>query len=310
MFSGCKDEQTSADVSNTASFKLPSDVGVSGAGGACTNALLSHVGNNDTSDSFGVILTDMVAYLEKKNYTQRPMLSTSRQTGLGDKFDIVSEQKGEKYAVMVGINYAGHDQGELSGCVNDVLAMRNYLYKLGFKDENIRVLVDAQHEDFGETPKVPTKDNLLDAVDWLASVVKADDTAFFHYSGHGTQVKDRDGDEADGMDEALVPVNYNEGCGMITDDTLFERLVVPMPKGSRFVSVMDCCHSGSILDLPYSFEANAAGIAKIENEPNSKLNENEGFVGQFKKFLQNADLDAIKKKLPAEVSGMLKKFGL
>eukprot|EP00959_Pyramimonas_sp_CCMP1952_P098900 2067681-Pyramimonas_sp.AAC.1 len=41
LFSGCKDEQTSADVSFTVgAFKLPADAGPGGAGGACTNALL------------------------------------------------------------------------------------------------------------------------------------------------------------------------------------------------------------------------------------------------------------------------------
>jgi hypothetical protein len=41
MFSGSKDDQTSADVFDISSFDLPSDAGPGGAGGACTNSLLS-----------------------------------------------------------------------------------------------------------------------------------------------------------------------------------------------------------------------------------------------------------------------------
>lgn len=37
MFSGCQDEQTSADVHDVAKFGLPD---ATGAGGACTNAIL------------------------------------------------------------------------------------------------------------------------------------------------------------------------------------------------------------------------------------------------------------------------------
>jgi hypothetical protein len=39
MISGCKDDQTSADVSNVASFQLPDPAGR--AGGALTSALLN-----------------------------------------------------------------------------------------------------------------------------------------------------------------------------------------------------------------------------------------------------------------------------
>lgn len=41
MFSGCMDAQTSADVFDVASFKLPADSGPGGAGGACTNSMIA-----------------------------------------------------------------------------------------------------------------------------------------------------------------------------------------------------------------------------------------------------------------------------
>lgn len=38
--------------------------------------------------------------------------------------------------------------------------------------------------------------------------LKAGDSLFFHYSGHGGQQKDTNGDEESGMDDTLVPVDY------------------------------------------------------------------------------------------------------
>ena len=64
---------------------------------------------------------------------------------------------------------------------------------------------------------MPTRANILRGVDWLVKGAKAGDALFFHFSGHGTQQKDEDANEADGMDEALVPSDH-EKAGLITDD--------------------------------------------------------------------------------------------
>ena len=56
------------------------------------------------------------------------------------------------------------------------------------------------------------------------------------------------------MDEALCPLDYKT-AGMLRDDLVFEKLVTPLRKGVVCTCIMDCCHSGSILDLPYEFLA-------------------------------------------------------
>jgi len=83
-----------------------------------------------------------------------------------------------------------------------------------------------------------------------------------HYSGHGSQVKDLDGDEKDnldtpGMDDCICPCdfdNYEGSNGFITDDVLKEILVNQIPVGARLRAFFDCCHSGSILDLEYMWK--------------------------------------------------------
>lgn len=83
--------------------------------------------------------------------------------------------------------------------------------------------------------------------------------------GHGGRLRDDDGDEADGYDETLIPLDY-ESAGQIRDDDLLKYLVVPMQAGVFVTSVMDCCHSGTVLDLPYQFKADGESDSMQESE--------------------------------------------
>ena len=116
----------------------------------------------------------------------------------------------------------------------------------GFKDENITLLLDdGQHTE-------PTRDNIMNAYKTLVAQSQPGDVCFCHYSGHGGKVRDDDGDEKDGYDETLVPLDY-ASSGQIRDDDIFKTLIGPLAKGVTLTSVMDCCHSGTVLDLPYVF---------------------------------------------------------
>jgi len=80
-----------------------------------------------------------------------------------------------------------------------------------------------------------------------------DDTLLFYYSGHGTCVKDLDGDEDDGMDEAFVLVNdageINLDTGLITDDEFVQIMMDAVPQQTTIITISDCCHSGTIMDF-------------------------------------------------------------
>lgn len=140
-----------------------------------------------------------------------------------------------KRALLVGINdYEGVN--DLNGCLNDVTNMRNVLKTyLGFSNRDIRVLVDDR----------ATKENIIYRLNWMVKNAKSGDFLVFHFSGHGSQIRDRDGDELrDHMDELLCPWDMNwDGC-YITDDDLnaiFKRL----PKNVLLEVFLDCCHSGT-----------------------------------------------------------------
>ena len=51
-----------------------------------------------------------------------------------------------------------------------------------------------------------------------------------------------------------MPCDYKR-AGQITDDELFKILVKDLPEGCKLTAVMDCCHSGTGLDLPYDYQS-------------------------------------------------------
>lgn len=250
MISGCHDTQTSADA-NITNFQLPDPAGR--AGGACTAALLQVLYNDNggqpqdgTYDSWVKVLREMKRNLAAMGYSQVPQLSSSRLIDVNKPMTVVKHPSGTKRAVLIGINYVGQN-GELSGCHNDVHNISKYLRRgLGFEQSNMTVLMDdGRHEQ-------PTYSNIMRAFEWVVRESQPGDTVWIHYSGHGGRVEDQDGDEDDGYDETLIPVDFQRR-GQIRDDDLLKYLVKPMSEGVLMTCLMDCCHSGTVLDLPYNF---------------------------------------------------------
>lgn len=249
-------------MSNVGTFQLPNPAGR--AGGACTSALLKVLYADKKKPekdlSFKSVLLRMRSVLKAKKFDQIPQLSSSRAMDVETKFDISPEGfNGTKRAVMIGINYVGQN-GELSGCHNDVLNMKEYIMDVhGFEDRNITILMDdGIHQS-------PTRRNILAAYNQIVAQSKAGDVVYCHYSGHGGKLRDNNNDEEDGYDETLVPLDFAT-AGQIRDDDLLETLVVKMAKGVFVTAVMDCCHSGTVFDLPYNFKADGHQQSMEQND--------------------------------------------
>ncbi|KAF4619053.1 hypothetical protein G7Y89_g14794 [Cudoniella acicularis] len=175
---------------------------------------------------------------------------------------------GRRKALLIGINYFGQN-GELRGCINDVNNVSKYLMDdFGYKKDDMVILTDDQQS----AQSKPTKDNMLRAMQWLVQGVQPNDSLFFHYSGHGGQTKDTDGDEEDGFDEVIYPVDFKQ-AGHIVDDQIHSIMVKPLPAGARLTAIFDSCHSGSCLDLPYIYSTQ--GLLK---EPNLAKEAGQGLL--------------------------------
>ena len=92
-------------------------------------------------------------------------------------------------------------------------------------------------------------------------------------SGHGGQTPDLDGDEDDGYDEVIYPVDFRVN-GHIVDDEMHLIMVKSLPAGVRLTAIFDSCHSGSALDLPYIYSTQ--GVLK---EPNLAKEAGQGLLG-------------------------------
>jgi len=75
----------------------------------------------------------------------------------------------------------------------------------------------------------------------------SNDYILVFYSGHGTQIPDTNGDETDGYDEAIVPVDFNgDISSLIIDDDLGE--IFSHSKTQKGVFIFDSCFSGGFIN--------------------------------------------------------------
>ncbi|KFZ06877.1 hypothetical protein V501_06986 [Pseudogymnoascus sp. VKM F-4519 (FW-2642)] len=167
-----------------------------------------------------------------------------------------------KKALLIGINYYG-TKHQLNGCINDAMNLREYLVQdHGFSpaQSDMVILTDAP-ENRG-TPLEPNGANMMAAFRWLVSGNNAGDSVFLSYSGHGSQVKDPDGDRESGFDDTICPLDF-ESHGQLDSDTLHKAIVSPMNPRTRLTVLFDCCHSGSAIELPFVYRPNSAGQVNL-----------------------------------------------
>ena len=163
-------------------------------------------------------------------------------------------------ALLVGINYNINPDATLNGCYNDVVNVSQYLRStLGYTADAVSIITDGNRNAAGTASALPpTRKNILAGMAALVAGMVAGDEAVFHFSGHGTLVRDTNGDEATGLDSCLCPLDYaapaSAGGGIITDDELRALLVNKVPRGARLYVILDCCHNGTGCDVRFKYE--------------------------------------------------------
>lgn len=163
-------------------------------------------------------------------------------------------------ALLVGINYNNNPDAMLNGCYNDVVNVSQYLRSvLGYSPSSVNILTDGNRGIAGTASALPpTRQNIIAGMAALVSGMVSGDEAIFHFSGHGSLVRDTNGDEITGLDSCLCPLDYGTpssmGGGIITDDEIRSLLVNKVPRGARLYVILDCCHNGTGCDVRYKYE--------------------------------------------------------
>jgi len=137
-----------------------------------------------------------------------------------------------KRALCIGIN--AYPSSPLRGCLNDVVDMRRLLNARGYA---VETLLDGQ----------ATCQAIVSAINFQLRVMRESDSLVISYSGHGTWVRDLNGDEPDAKDECLVPFDFewNDRATWITDDLLHDLVQAAKLPPCRVLFVLDSCHSGT-----------------------------------------------------------------
>lgn len=142
-------------------------------------------------------------------------------------------------ALLIGID-AYPNIRTLDGCVNDSRLMRSVLVeRFGFPEANVTQLLDG----------AATRDAILAAFAALEAATGRDDVVVIHYAGHGSQMRDREGDEPSGFDSTLMPWDTGREPDEnrdVSDDEIHRALQALAAKTRHITVVIDACHSGTV----------------------------------------------------------------
>ena len=127
---------------------------------------------------------------------------------------------------------------DLDGAVNDAELMNQILIdRFGFHASDILFLRNEQ----------ATREQILHTFQsHLIEAAGAGDVSLFYYAGHGSQVRNLGSDEADQLDETLVPADASSGALDIRDKEMARLYRAALAKKVLLTVVLDSCHSGGM----------------------------------------------------------------
>lgn len=146
--------------------------------------------------------------------------------------------RAEDRALLIGVGVYQETMVNLPGIDHDIEMMTEVVRLLGFRDHQVKVLRDSE----------ATLTGIRSAINgWLVNGVGRTDRALFYFSGHGSQVRDVSGDEADESDEILAPhdigLRDNQLQNAFLDDD-FSRMLASIRAEKTYV-IIDACNSGT-----------------------------------------------------------------
>ena len=121
----------------------------------------------------------------------------------------------------------------LEYAVNDAKSIKELLVnKFGFKDENIRLLIDSE----------ATKESIRIALNSVARLAKSNDRVLIYFSGHGQTITSV---ESNNMKIGyLIPVNGDLKDPVLNSIAMDEILLLCQSECKHLLFLMDACYSG------------------------------------------------------------------
>ena len=159
----------------------------------------------------------------------------------------------EFYGLLIGINdYIDDNVADLKYCEADASSMKDSLLQNGWDEADLTMLLGSG----------ATKAAIISGLTSMVALAGERDYILVYFSGHGITIADTNGDEADGTDEALVPVDYVSGndLTLITDDELNE--IFSFCKTAKGAFIVDSCYSGGLVNK--SLSATGVRVKHIE----------------------------------------------
>ena len=155
------------------------------------------------------------------------------------------QQIKKRRALLIGINYYGTPY-QLSGCITDTQSLND---KFG-SSYDVEIITDL-------TNKKPTRSVILSEFSALLESANIGDTVLFAFSGHGSYTTDLNRDEIDGQDEMIISCDARS----VIDDDFKTIIHQKLKTGATLIALFDSCHSGSILDLKYSYPSYTVSVS-------------------------------------------------
>jgi len=164
------------------------------------------------------------------------------------------------YALLIGINYYNSDD-KLNGCINDMLMIRRYLiHKKRYLSENI-ICMSEKDED--ET-LIPTYYNIIEQLENLINKANNNITSeiFFYYSGHGNNIA-CDLLCMSNFISIIMPSDYN--FFKYISNYQLSNIISKLNSLTKMYCIFDCCHSGSIINLQYTYKISNNKLTLSDN---------------------------------------------
>ena len=226
------------------------------------NSTFASLDMNDQSNPSIITWADLLRKMKNEindiEYVQAPTISSTRKFDLNTPFSLVPESfdksTGKKRSLLIGCNYHGTEGAELKASHDDIRSMKDYIVNVhGFPetDDMMTILLDDKEH------KSPTFTNIVEAFKSLSEQSQPGDSVFIQFAGHGGRILDSPiNNNVESYDEIIAPSDYNKS-GIIRDTLIYKTLLAPMRYGVHVTVIIDCCDTGMMLDLPYSWSTRA-----------------------------------------------------